>query len=190
MVYHPHPTLDGKIIKTQDVRPLEAKQKDHLRRPYTDAFQGSKRSNRICVRHILYSIKVKFSVYNLFCKIIDVLRFAERHAESLQLFDGCTSYRGRGYLAESIIHPLPDRSLRLGGNLLADNVMDNGRKQVSVDSPVYMANLFDHSAKTDILGLQVLRFLFAILKIQCFLPLLRSYKDLHATVNVLPCGGM
>ena len=166
MVYHPHSAVDGKVIETQDVLTLKAEEQDHLSRPDTDALKGRQKSDGILIRHLLYDGNVKVSGKYLFGEILDVFRFPECHSEGLKGSYIRIPYRFRRHCAKGIIHPLPDGLLCLGGDLLADDVVDNGRKQVCINGTVDVSDPVYGFRKPWVFPFQIFDFRISIFKKQ------------------------
>ena len=165
VVDHPQSPLDGQIIVAENVRPLQAEQQDHLCRPDADALQAAQFPDGLLIAHVRHGIQIKGTCVNFFGKVRDVLRLAERHAQSLQLRD---SRRQNGFgidLAQRILHPLPDGGLRPGGDLLSDDVVDDSGKQIRVHRPVDMPDAVDHLTEPLVLFAQIGKRLFSVCEI-------------------------
>ena len=123
MIEHPQPALYRKIIVAQNIRPLHTKQQDHLRRPDTDALQAAQHPDDLLVWHLPDLLDAALPCLHLPGEVCDILRLAVGNAQLLQLGHprrkDMTGVNG----AEGLLHPLPDRFLRLGGNLLPDDLM-------------------------------------------------------------------
>lgn len=166
MVHHAQPALDCQIIKTEYIRPLHAEQEDHFRGPYANPPEGGKRGNRIRIRHMPDLFQIKRAILDLAGKIQDIFRLAERDAARLQ---ACRTggYDGfRVNCAERFPHPVPDGSLGFGGYLLPDNMVDDRGKQVGVGLTADRTDLVDQRAQSGVFLFQIIRFRFAVLKIQ------------------------
>ena len=66
------------------------------------------------------------------CKIRDVFRLAEGHAQLLQLRHPRRQQALGVHGAQGVPHPLPDGGLCFHRNLLPDDVMHDRRKQVGI----------------------------------------------------------
>ena len=102
---------------------------------------------------------------DLFGKIRDVLRLFERHAERLELGNTRGEDRLGVDLAECRQHPLPDRLLCLGRDLLADDVVHDGGKEVSIHFSLDMADAVDDLGHALILLFKIVGLLFPVGKI-------------------------
>ena len=71
-----------------------------------------------------HGVQIKCAGADLFSKIRDVLCLAEAYAQSLQPGDARRQNGFGVHLTQCVLHPLPDGGLRLGGDLLADDVVD------------------------------------------------------------------
>ena len=71
-------------------------------------------------------MQIKCARMDFFGKIRNILCLAEGHTQSLQLGNTCCQ-DGLGIDgAQCILHPLPDGRLCLGGDLLPDDVVNDG----------------------------------------------------------------
>ena len=69
VVNHPQPALAGKIIITENIGALQAKQQDHLRRPDADALQRAQLPDRIRIGHACNGVQVKLPRSDFFGKV-------------------------------------------------------------------------------------------------------------------------
>ena len=102
---------------------------------------------------------------DLFGKICDVLRLSERHTERLELGNARGEDRLGIDLADRRQHPLPDRLLCLGRDLLADDVVHDGGKEISVHFSLDMADAVDDLGHALVLLFEVSGLLFPVGKI-------------------------
>ena len=139
VIDHGHAALYGQVIEAQDVRALEAEEQKHLGRPGADAPQRTEGGYGIRVLHVLHGGKVELAAVDLVGEVLDVAGLLERHAAGLELLDACLVHAGGVDAAKCLLQAGPDGSLRGGGNLLPDDVMDDGREQVLVHLPEHVA---------------------------------------------------
>lgn len=59
VIDHAQSALDGEVIVAENIGPLQAKQQDHLRRPYADALQTAQPKNGFFITHVLYGIQAE-----------------------------------------------------------------------------------------------------------------------------------
>ena len=86
----------------------------------------------------------------------------KRHAQPLQ---SGNARRQNGFGVDStqgILHPLPDGRLRPGRDLLADDVVNDGRKQVRIHSAVNMPDAVHDFAEPFVFLPQIRNFRFAV----------------------------
>lgn len=165
VVNHPQPALDGKIIITENIGALQTKQQDHLRRPDADALQRAQLPDRIRIGHVRNGVQVKLPRGDLFGKVRHIFRLAKGHAQRLQHGNAGRTDRFGIHLAERVLQPLPDRCLRLGRDLLADDMVDNGREQVRVYRALNMSDAVDDRAEPLVLLPQIGKLRFSVCKI-------------------------
>ena len=146
-----------------------------------------------------HGVQIKCAGADFFSKIRDVLRLAEAYAQSLQPEDARRQNGFGVHLTQCVLHPLPDGGLRLGGDLLADDVVDNGRKQVRIHRAVDVTDAVDDLAQPLVLPPQIGQLFFSVRKIHiCHLPvcslccavcrrfLLQAYHKRGAIVKAAP----
>ncbi len=80
----------------------------------------------VLVAHVLHSVQIKRARMDFFGKIRDILRLAEGHAQPLQPWNTGGYDRFGIHFVQRILHPLPYGRLRLGRDLLSDDVVNDG----------------------------------------------------------------
>ena len=152
---HPQPALNGKVVIAEDIGALQAKQQYHFRRPNADAPQRAERRNRLGIRHSCNRLRIKRAALHLRGKLCDIFRLVKGHTEGLQPFRPRRKKRCGIDRAKAFLHALPHGRLRLGRNLLPDDVMDNRGKQIRVDRALNPPDAVNRIAKALILPAQI-----------------------------------
>ena len=132
MIEHAHASYDGQVMKAENVGALHAEKQNHLGRPDADSSQAHQLGNDFVVRLVPKALQVKGAVADLLGKFADIVHLAIAHAKGLQRLPVCRKHRIRGDCVKALLHAPPDAGLRLGGNLLADNMVHNRGKKVVV----------------------------------------------------------
>ena len=126
VIDHTKPAPDGKIVVAEDIRALQAKEQDHLCRPDADSFEAAERPDRVLVVHARYLVQAERACVDLFGKIRDIFCLTERHTKRLQCRNACFQNGFGVDAAKRIVYSLPDGCLRFRGDLLANDVVNNG----------------------------------------------------------------
>lgn len=128
-IEHTQSAQNGEVVKAENVGALQAEKQDHFRRPHTDTLEGGECADGVGIAHVCHGINFKRAALHLCGKVGDILRFSECHAERLQLRHARRKDVGV-HSAERVLHPLPNRCLRLTGQIqngiLRDPAADDG----------------------------------------------------------------
>ena len=162
---HAQTTPDRKVVIAENIRPLQAEQQDHLRRPDADAAQAAQRADSLRIVHTADGLQIERAIHNSPGKVREILGLAERHAKGLQR--GYTGGKDRFGTdsAERVLHALPDRGLRLHGDLLADDVVHDGGKQIRVHRALHRPDTVDDRSQPLVLPAQIRQLGLAVDKI-------------------------
>ena len=146
VIDHPQPPPNGQVVIAEDIRPPQAEEQDHLRRPDADAFQAAQRPDGVLVTHTLHGVQIKGAAVDLSGEVRDVLRLTEGHAQGPQRRDPRREDGLGIHIAQGLPHPPPDGILRLCGDLLPDDVVDDCGEEVRVRGTVDMPHLVNDLA--------------------------------------------
>ena len=94
----------------------------------------------------------------------------EGHAQPLQPRHARRENRLRVHLAQRVLHPPPDGGLCLRGDLLADDVVDDGGKEIRVDRAVNIPYAVNDRAQSPIPVPQVRKLRLAVWKVHAHSP--------------------
>ena len=83
-VDHAQTAPDRKVVVAENIRPLQAEQQDHLRRPDADAAQAAQRTDGLRIVHAADGLQIERAIHNSPGKVREIFRLAERHAKGLQ----------------------------------------------------------------------------------------------------------
>ena len=83
-VDHAQTAPDRKVVVAENIRPLQAEQQDHLRRPDADAAQAAQRADSLRIVHAADGLQIERAIHNSPGKVREIFRLAERHAKGLQ----------------------------------------------------------------------------------------------------------
>ena len=182
-VDHSHPAMDPEVAVAQDFRTLQGEEQEHFRRPHADAAQRRERGDHLCVRHLGDGVKVEFARHDLGRELLDVFRLALRNAATAEgLYVGFHNGFWRN-LPEQFPDPCENRLRRLAGNLLRDDVLDNGREKVGLNRPADAPDLVDDLPQPPIPRLEVLHLLLAVLEVHNVIA-----TSLSQRCSQLPCA--
>ena len=168
VIDHPQAPLNGKVVVAENIGALHTEQENHLRSPHADPLQRPQGFNGVLVGHPLHGGQIKSAGVDFFGKIRDVLRLAEGHAQRLQLRDARRKNGLGVHFHQRVLHPLPDGGLCLRGDLLADDVVNDGGKKVGIYGAVDVADLVNDRAEPLVLPAQIGNFRFPVCKIHVY----------------------
>ena len=162
---HAQTAPDRKVVIAENIRPLQAEQQDHFCRPDADAAQAAQRTDGLRIVHAADGLQIERAIHNSPGKVREIFRLAERHAKGLQR--GYTGGKDRfgADRAERVLHALPDRGLRLHGDLLADDVVHDGGKQIRVRRALHRPDTVDDRSQPLVLPAQIRQLGLAVDKI-------------------------
>ena len=151
-----HAAPDREIAPTDDIGALQGKDQQHFGGPDADAVQGGECPDDFGVRQRRQFSYVKFVLLHSFADAFDIKSFAHGHAALLDLLRFGAVDGSRRDLTARKLQPGPYGGGRLGGDLLADDAVDEGRKQIRInpDSLFGYAGIFKPRHRTSDLDLK------------------------------------
>ena len=157
-----HAAPDREIAPADDIGALQGKDQQHFSSPDADAVQGGESSDDFSVGERRQFSDIEFVLLHSFADAFDIKSFAHGHAALLDLLRfGAVDGRRRNFAARKL-QPGPYGGGSLGGDLLADDAVDEGGKQIRVDGSLDGADTFDRETQFFVFLFQMGDFFLAV----------------------------